>query len=698
MKKKALDYYLIVVTIISAFMELFLLNKGGSNEYYTVAVKSMTRSFHNFFFASFDPAGFITVDKPPVALWLQTLSAKIFGVSNLSVNLPEALAAIVSTMLIYLLIKKKTGKLPAFIGSLAMATTPIFVAVTRTNNVDSILILTLVLAAWFLFKAEGAGKLRWLVVSVLFVGIGFNTKMLEAYLIVPAVYLFYLVAMKISWKKKIVHLLVASVVLALVSLSWSVVVDSISASDRPYVGSSQINSELELAFGYNGIARLTGQQHQGMGQGNFKKAAEWMKESGNQAIGGKMPQGMSERRGFSGTSRGTRGGNMFNTGTAGPLRLFQKALSGQASWLFPFVLFGVIALVSDWLRRRQLTEKHTFAIFWLMWLVTAMGFFSVAGFFHQYYLSIMAPAIAALIGVGASLLIPAFMKGKEGGWESFLLPSGLAATLLFEALIFSENSISTLWIVLLILAAALVLAFGLLWRTSEQRYVKGAIVGAGLTVLFLPPLYWAMPSVMNQTETSTPIAGPSSTQNQMGGQAFGERFRSGGGTGMQGGPQMGRMPKSGASGKMGAAPTMRRMTGSRSGFGMEDTVNTKLLTYLRKHYHGEKYILAVQRAQSAYSIMLKTNYAVMAMGGFGGSDPALTVSKLEKLVKDGDIKYFLISEGGMGGSSSSKVTTWIKTHCQKVPTSDWSSASSKQSTKTAQNGMNGQSVLYVYEK
>ena len=130
---------------------------------------------------------------------------------------------------------------------------------------------------------------------------------------------------------------------------------------------------------------------------------------------------------------------------------------------------------------------------------------------------------------------------------------------------------------------------------------------------------------------------------------------------------------------------------SRGG-GMRQQVSTKLLTYLRKHYTGEKFILAVPSAQSAYSIMMKTNYAVMAMGGFAGSDPALSVSKLEKMVKAGEIKYFLIS-GNQGGAQNSSVTNWIKKNCTEVKASEWSNSSS-----SSQNGSGGQSTLYVYNK
>ncbi|MCO7124755.1 glycosyltransferase family 39 protein [Sporolactobacillus shoreicorticis] len=721
-KKKRIDFYLIGVILFSGFMNFFLLNKASTNEYYTVAVKSMMKSFHNFFYASFDPAGFITVDKPPVALWLQTISAKLFGFSNFSVLLPGAAAAIVSTVIVYQMVKRRAGKLPAFISGMIMSVTPIFIAVTRTNNTDSTLILCLVIAAWAVLKAASTAQFRWLLLSVAMIGIGFNVKMFEAFMIVPAVYLFYWIAMKINWKKKMLHLLAATVVLAGVSLSWAVVVDLTPASKRPYVGGSQTNSVLELAFGYNGVSRLTGQQGGGgqkagtmpsMGKNNKAQSGTTVSENApavKSSSGGNSSENQMGGTPNGRTGGGGRQGNMFGTGNAGPFRLFSKSLSGQASWLLPFVLFSVIAIAADWLRRRKLDEKHSFTIFWLAWLVPAMVFFSIAGFFHQYYLSLMAPPIAALVGIGFAYLWRDFSDPKSS-WRGYLLPIAFGATLLFEAVIFYQNSIGTIWTMLLIAAAIMTIGFGVVWRTAEWK-VQSAIAGSSLLLMLLAPLYWTLPSTFNQTNSATPIAGPSATQSGMGAMGGGGQQRSGNQSSDENG-----FPGDGPGGSPGEAPSVNNESGAagnsqgsngtqeqfeqmpnrtfnksmRQG-GMGEQVNTKLLNYLRKHYNGEKFILAVPSAQSAYSIMMKTNYAVMAMGGFGGSDPALTVSKLEKMVKAGEIKYFLIS-GNRGGAQNSSITNWIKKNCTKVKSSDWSSSDS-----SSQSGSEGQSTLYVYNK
>ncbi|WP_010632561.1 ArnT family glycosyltransferase [Sporolactobacillus vineae] len=694
-KKRNPDYYFIVVAVVALFFNFFQLNKAGTNEYYTVAVKSMLKNFHNFFYASFDPAGFITVDKPPVALWLQALSAKLFGFSNFSVLLPGALAGVASCLILYQLVKKKAGPAAALISGIALALTPIFTTVARTNNVDSVLILTLMVAAWAVVRAADTGKMRWLIVSVLMVGIGFNVKMLEAFMVLPAVYLFYWLAMKTGWRKKIIHLVVATIVLAVVSLSWAVTVDLVPASERPYIGSSQTNSVLELAFGYNGISRLTGNQGNGMHMQNTKKVtsttARSSSNTGSSPAAGTNQQAAGSN-GSQQTGTANRGGNqggMFGTGTAGPLRLFSESLSGQASWLLPFVLFGLIALVVDCIRRRHLLQLHTFAIFWLAWLLPAMAFFSVAGFFHQYYLSLLGPPIAALFGIGAVKLWQDYRKQPDS-WTSLLLPAAACFTLLFEALIFYQNSMPTIWTAVLALLGLACLAAGIMMRSGYTEHVKRYLAVAGLSLILIPPLYWTMPAVFNQTNSSLPSAGPSSATSRMasgGGMPQnartinfakqGERPSAGFTPGAANQSQSGAPAIANGKTTNGGTPTKptNMFNRSRGNFGGNE-ISSKLLSYLEKHYNGEKYILAVQRAQSAYSVMLKTNYAVMAMGGFTGSDPAMTVAKLEKMAKAGEIKYFLIS-GGQDGAQNSSVNAWIVKHCTKV---QWSGQSTGQSS------------------
>ncbi len=245
------------ILLLAGFLSFFgVWNEGYTNTYYTAAVKSMLMNFQNFFFVSLDPGGFVSVDKPPLGLWIQALSATIFGFQGWSLILPQALAMIISTALVYHLVRRKFGKPAGLISALIFTLTPIAVAVSRTNNFDSVVVMLVLLAAWCLIVAAEKGSLKLLLLSVALVGLGFNVKMLQAYMVLPAFYLVYLLSPAYNIRKKIWHLCIATVLLLVISLSWATVVDMTPADQRPYVGSSQTNSVLELALGYNGIQKV----------------------------------------------------------------------------------------------------------------------------------------------------------------------------------------------------------------------------------------------------------------------------------------------------------------------------------------------------------------------------------------------------------------------------------------------------------
>src|SRR6266516_6049749 len=374
------------ITLVSIFMNFYQLGANGYSSYYPAAIRSMMDSWHNFFFAAYDPGGFVTIDKPPVGFWLEVASAKIFGFNSVSILLPQALAGVLAVLLLYHLVRRHFGVVAGLLAALALAVSPISVVTNRNITIDSILALTLLFGAWTVMRAAETGRLRWLLLTAIIVGIGFNIKMLEAYLVVPAYGLLYLLAAPHSLRKRIGHLALAGVLLLAVSLSWVVAVDLTPASQRPYVGSTQDNSELSLALGYNGVQRLLGGFVGGFGGGS----------SANRFPNGAPPSGNTGRNGTSSTpgtpphfgnggstnARGIRAGQqqpsggsggaggLFDIGTPGPLRLFIQPLAGQIAWLLPFALLGAVALA--WQRRPRLQSDHKqqSLLLWGMWLLT----------------------------------------------------------------------------------------------------------------------------------------------------------------------------------------------------------------------------------------------------------------------------------------------------------------------------------------
>ncbi|UHP11005.1 glycosyltransferase family 39 protein [Listeria marthii] len=684
MKKRIqhLDFYFVGIIVIAIFFNFYgIWNDDTVNPYYTAAVTSMVQNFHNFFYGAFDPAGFITVDKPPVALWLQAISALIFGVHGWSVILPQALAGVGSVILLYVLVKPRFGAWAARITALIMALTPIAVAVTRTNNMDAILVFILLLATYFLFKAVNRAKFGWLLLAFGLIGVGFNVKMLQAFMVVPAFLLFYFIAVKLSWRKKLIQLVIALILMLGVSVSWAVVVDQTAASERPYVGSSQTNSVLELAFGYNGMERLLGQETgTGSSGSNIEmggppsnnstdssNATPPTPPSGNMQGGtdggGTPPQGNNGTPPTGGPGNTTNGGTgskmtgstgMFGTGNAGPLRLFQTALGDQISWFLPLAIIGMLAIFlayrNENKRIYQLNSKQKEMVFWAAWLIPVAGFFSVAGFFHHYYLIMLAPPIAVLSGAGLVALFRLYRH--KDNWQKFLLPTTITLTGALQAF-FVASYLPILAAVIGI--AALGVSALLIAIRQKQPKLAAKITAIALAILLIAPTYWSLTPILYGGNSSLPEAGPQLKQSSGGGFA-------------------------------------------------DASVDSGLISYLQKNNTGETYLFGTTDATTAGPYIIKTKEAVMALGGFNGTDPTLTVKQLKQMIKSGEIKYFYLPSNSK--ASDSDVVKWIQENGTEIDQSEWSSSTSTDDDTTSsasQNanggapGMNGSGEGTLYQ-
>ncbi|TPR45708.1 ArnT family glycosyltransferase [Apilactobacillus micheneri] len=627
-----IDWTLTIILVIALVLYGYGIWKTGSaNDFYTSAITSMTQSFKNFWYASFDPAGYITVDKPPVALWFMVISAKIFGVSNFSVVLPSVLFGVGSVYLMYRLIKPKFGKNAGRIAAFVMTIIPIVVADSRTNNMDATLVYFLLLSLWMLQKAVDKKNIFWLMGSFALIGFAFNIKMLQAFMIVPAMLLFYWIASKTNWKQKTMHTVLAIISLVVLTLAWPLSVDMTSANNRPYEGGSEHNSVMELAFGYNGTQRLLGQTtgtggtFKGMGnqksknnQNNNNQPTPPNMSKNNQQKGrmkmpgGNKPAGMKN----GGAPGGVGGGSIFNIGTAGPLRLFQSALGPQISWLLPFAIIGMIAsyIVYADPRRKwyQTTEKQKQIVLWTGWLVLVGGFFSVASFFHPYYTIMLAPAIAALSGIGLMGMLKALKVFNRKDIRFYFLPLAIAVTAMLQAWYVSSYYS---WLTILILVIGITASLGIIFIKSK-KIMKNVII-AGLITIAIAPSFWSMTPTIAKTSDAIPSAGPD----------------------------------------------LLTSNGNQGGIG-SGSVNNKLLKYLQKNQGNAKYLFATADSGTAAPYIIKTKKAVMAMGGFNGTDPAMTLSKFKQLVKSGQVKYYL--DGGKSGSTNSSIVNWIKKHGKKV--------------------------------
>src|SRR5215469_69155 len=438
------------IALISIFMNFYQLGQNGFGSYYPPAVRSMMDNWHNFFFAAYDPGGFVTIDKPPVGFWFQVLSAKLFGFNAVSILVPQALAGVLSVLLLYSLVRRHFGVVAGLLAALALALTPISVVTNRNITIDSTLALTLLVGAWAVIHAAETGRLRWLLLCAAIVGVGFNIKMLEAYLVVPAYGLLYLLAAPRSIWTRVWHLALALLLLLVISFSWALAVDLTPASQRPHVGSTQDNSEISLALGYNGLQRLLGLGGT-MGGGGGKNSPQ---PSGSQPAPGNGNAGPT-----------ATGNHVITLGKGGPgndvpafFHLFTEPLAGQSGWLLPLAIFGMIALVQFRRPRPQSDRTLQGLILWGMWLLTMGIFFSVAGFIHEYYLTVMAPAIAVLCGIG---LVTMWQDYRRAGWRGWLLPLALIGTAAEQIYILISYPTWGQWMIPLI-AILCILAAGVL--------------------------------------------------------------------------------------------------------------------------------------------------------------------------------------------------------------------------------------------
>jgi 4-amino-4-deoxy-L-arabinose transferase-like glycosyltransferase len=630
-----------IVALAAVLLFSNLNSLGYANTYYTAAVKSMLQSWHNFFFVAAEPGGSVSVDKPPLGFWLQTISAYFLGVNGFAVVLPQIIAGLLSIVVLYHLVRRRYGAIPGLLAALALAITPVFIATNRNNTIDGTLVLALLLAAWAFIKATETGRLRFLLIGAALVGVGFNIKMLEAYLPLPAFYALYFLGASASLRAKVGRLALATAVLLVVSFSWAVAVDLTPASQRPFVGSSGDNSEISLILGYNGVNRLLGMAGlrrgasasapaiggfpppQGAPQGGFG-------QPGRSDAGGQPPAGFPAlgQTGGARTFGGAGGpggfggfGGFMGTGTPGALRLFSAPLSNEMSWLLPIGLLGGLLVIIRNRLRWPLGPDHQAVVLWGGWLLTGGVFFSIAGFFHQYYLTMLAPPLAALVGIGAFGL---WQLHKERPWLACgLLGAGAVGTLAFQAITARAFTSSAGW--LLPAAAVLIIGMAALAVAALRRLPRAAAAGfacVAAALLVTPGIWSGLTTFDENGNQSMPAAYSGASRGFDGG--FGRR----------------------------SSPTSGQPT----------------LTFLEQHTQGMEYLVAVPSAMQGDEYVLATGRPVLFMGGFSGQDQVVTPESLSQLIAQGRLRYVELGGNGFGGRGQSDISSWVTGNCKLVQT------------------------------
>ncbi|MEU1277023.1 glycosyltransferase family 39 protein [Streptomyces sp. NPDC005805] len=650
-----------LLALLAATAALYLWNldaSGYANSFYSAAVQAGSESWQAFFFGSSDAANSITVDKPPAALWPMALSVRLFGLGSWQILVPEVLMGVATVGVLYAAVRRRFSPAAGLLAGAVLALTPVAALMFRFNNPDALLALLTTTAVYCVLRALERARTGWLVAAGAAIGLAFLTKTLQAFLILPPLALVYAVCAPARLPRRIGQLALAGLALVVTGGWWVAVVELWPAASRPYIGGSQNNSFLELTFGYNGLGRINGEETGSVGGGP----------------GGGGPGG-----------GGGQGGGWGETGLD---RLFAGSIGGQIAWLLPAAL--VLLAVGLVLTRRAARTDTARAAF-LVWggslLVTAGIFSFMAGIFHEYYTVALAPCIAALTGMGATML------WEERGrtlW-SVVLAGTVALTAWWAYVLLGRGADYLPWLRLAVLAGGLVAALGLLLAGRAGRPVALAAAGLGLAASLAGPAAYTLTTLGEGHSGSIVTAGPAVSGGRggpgggpgvMGGHDGGVRPPGQGGQGQPpGAPPGGDGTGTGRSQGQRQAPPATAPTGERGGPGGGQggqgggiggllngaDVSDSTAARLSEDADDFTWVAAAVGSQNAAGYQLATERPVMAIGGFNGSDPSPTLARFKQYVADGEIHWFIAgggtgggTQGPGGGGTSARISAWVQ--------------------------------------
>ncbi len=603
-----------LILLFAAALRLWGLDQNGfANNYYAAAVRSMMLSLHNFLFVSSDPAGFVSVDKPPLALWVQVASAELFGFKPSSLLLPQVFEGIGSVALIYHLVRRRFDAWAALLAALVMAITPIGVAVDRYNNVDGCLVLLLLLSAWAFSIAAERGSRSYLLLGAVLVGLAFNAKMLAAFVVLPAFYLVYLLGAKLSLPRRLLDLSLATIALLGVSLSWILFVDLTPPQERPYVGSTSNNSMMSLSLGWNGFQRLLERQ-------GWREPAAASQTAEAQPLAQDALQG-ANRRGM-------------EVGAPGPFRMLEPRNAAQVAWMLPLVLVAIGFFIRKRRWRLPLSLEDQALLLWVGWFFLYLIVLSfLRGLMHLYYWIMLAPPFAALTGIGARSLWQAF-RSEGSRSVTLLFPLALPLTALWQTYILLSSPpvgaslVAVLWIGIAISAFGF-FRFG--WPPQPDRAASRWLVmsaTAGLVSLLVAPVFWSLTPLLAVNKPHMPEADVSLLTEE---------------------------------------PRDREK---------QKESYKKLLTFLRENHQNERYLIVAQNARQLAPIVIETGAQALALGGFMGRDPILTVDRFAKMAAENQVRYVMLARPGRrdfngNNGPNTDIAKWVREHGTPIGADKW---------------------------
>ncbi|HEY1625482.1 MAG TPA: glycosyltransferase family 39 protein [Streptosporangiaceae bacterium] len=634
---------LLGIAALAALLYARNIANAGFEGFYSVAVKSMSVSWKAFFYGAFDPKATITLDKLAGSFVPQAISARIFGFHAWSVALPQVIEGVISVLVMYRVVRRWMGPEAGLLAAGLFALTPVCVSMFGHSMEDGLLTMCLVLAADSCQRAMIEGRLRSLLWAAFWVGVGFQAKMMQAWIVLPALAAGYLAlsskdGVPLPLMRRLRDTAVAGTACLVVSLSWIALYTFTPAHDRPYIDGSTNNSAISMVFGYNGLGRF-GISFPGSVASMF----------GGNRHAQQVPGPMGEvLRDLQHSGSGMRSGG-------GWLKLAGSEFGPQISWLFPLA-FLALACGLLWSRRNTETTDRRKAggfVMWGVWLVTFTFVFSAMKMIpHTAYVASLAPALAALSGAGIVMFWREYAAGTRGGW---LLPVAVAAELGWSAWLWRSYRdflpVARWAIILGGVAAIAILAGARLSGRKPALAVFAALAGA--VAMVAAPAAWAGSAIEARYDGNemNAIAGPA--------------------------PQRGGWHMPPAIAEMLGVHAHHGGGGGGGGWGGTSTVLTgtqrDVYDFVATHRDGAQYLMATQSWSQAAPYILATGKEFLPIGGFSGSVPSPTLRRVRRLVADGQLRFFLLgqqSSGFMGRAKTGQslaITTWVQHEC--TPTS-----------------------------
>ncbi|MFJ9775935.1 ArnT family glycosyltransferase [Kitasatospora sp. NPDC101157] len=653
---------LLGIAAVAAVLYAWNINHSQYHSFYADAVRSMTESWKAFVFGSFDPAGTITLDKLPGFLWPQALSARLFGFHPWALTLPQVVEGVLSVLVLYRVVRRWAGADAGLLAAAALTLTPVAAGLFRTAVEDAAFTLLLLLAADAAQRAARTARLRPLLLAGVWVGLAFQTKMLEAWAVLPALAAVYLLAAPTTLRRRIGHVALAGLVTVAVSASWMLAVTATPAPDRPYVDGTTDNSAFSMVVGYNFLNRFSALGMSAARTGSVQ-AVRGGGGGGHAGKGSQGPQGSAPAQApsqASGQGPGGWGGQGGGASDGGWTKMFGPQFAPQTGWLYPLAAVALVCALL-WRRREPRTDAlRAGYVLWGAWLGVFFLVFSagsVGG--HSYYMGVIAVPLAALGGAGTVLLWRAF---REGGARAWVLPAAIAATVAWSAHLAREFPSFLPWLAPTVIGlgavALALLAAVALERVTGRGFAPAGLV-AGVAAMLVAPGAWA-----------SSVLSPAYGNSGMG--TVGPSAAAHGGGGHHASPK-------------GSTTTaaLRTRHGGGGGFGGSSEHLTAseqaLFDYLQAHRNGARYLFAASSWSAASPFILATGEEVLPMGGFSGSAPSPTLTEFQQLIDKGELRYVLLGtdrHGSSAGSASTagtptaQVQSWVRGTCTPVPPTD----------------------------